>query len=275
VSGFPRPLAELSSDQAKRLTGLVFDLDDTVLDHGALSEAAYSALFSLREAGLHLVACTGRPAGWSEVLLRQWPIDAAVAENGAVGLVKQPQHGGPARIETIFPTDREVARDQREELMHLARELVTRFPDADLADDNDARWTDVTIDIGEHRRASPEAVAAMLADATSRGVVTFVSSVHLHLSLNTEDKASGTLRLLEAGFGESREEACCTNAFVGDSSNDASAFSAFQTTFGVANVTKYLSSLPAPPIYVTENTMGTGFAELAARLVALRAGDLA
>jgi HAD superfamily hydrolase (TIGR01484 family) len=247
VSEFPRPISELSPDEAKRLTGLVFDLDDTILDHGALTEAAYSALFCLREAGLHLVACTGRPAGWSEVLLRQWPIDAAVAENGAVGLVKQPQHGGAARIETIFPTNLEGVRDKREELVFLARDLVARFPEAALADDNAARWTDVTIDIGEHRHAGAETIAALRTEAISQGLVTFVSSVHLHLSFNADDKASGTLRLLEARFGESREMACSTNAFVGDSGNDASAFSAFKTTFGVAKCDKV-------PIFITRTT---------------------
>jgi hydroxymethylpyrimidine pyrophosphatase-like HAD family hydrolase len=110
----------------------------------------------------------------------------------------------------------------------------------------------------------------MRADAMTRGVFTFVSSVHLHLSYNAGDKASGTLRLLEARFGESREEACSGNAFVGDSGNDASAFSAFRTTVGVANVTKYLSSLPDPPKFMTKNSMGLGFSELASRLVELR-----
>lgn len=268
--GAPRPLAELSVDEAKRLAGLVFDLDDTVLDHGALTEAAYSALFRLRETGLRLVACTGRPAGWSELLLRQWPIDAAVAENGAVALVKHRHANGASGIATLFPTNVSAALAERDELLRLAHALVDRFPEAELADDNAARWTDVTVDIGEHRKVGVETIAAMRAAATAHGVHTFVSSVHLHLSRSAEDKASGTFRLLEARFGESREAACNENAFVGDSSNDASAFSAFQTTIGVANVTKYLSSLPDPPKFMTEKAMGAGFAELALRLVALR-----
>jgi len=266
----PRPLADLSADEAQRLKGLVFDLDDTVLDHGALTEAAYSALFRLRETGLRLVACTGRPAGWAEVLVRQWPIDAAVAENGAVALVKQSRVNGASQIETLFPTNTTAARTERERLLRFAEALVTRFPEAALADDNAARWTDVTIDIGEHRKVGTETILAMRTQAAANGVFTFVSSVHLHLASYSGDKASGTLRLLEARFGESREAACSENAFVGDSGNDASAFSAFQTTFGVANVMQYLSSLPDPPKFTMENRMGGGFAELAARLVALR-----
>jgi len=59
-----RQVGELSPAEARSLSGLIFDLDDTLLDHGALTEAAYSALFRMREAGLRLIACTGRPAGW-------------------------------------------------------------------------------------------------------------------------------------------------------------------------------------------------------------------
>ena len=45
------PIAKLPELARLRLRGLLFDLDDTLLDHSQLSEAAYSALFRLREAG--------------------------------------------------------------------------------------------------------------------------------------------------------------------------------------------------------------------------------
>src|SRR5690242_13669979 len=82
-----RPIASMPAEEAKRLRGLLFDLDDTLLDHGRLPEAAYSSLFRLREAGFELVCVTGRSAGWGDVLIRQWPIAAAVTENGAFALL--------------------------------------------------------------------------------------------------------------------------------------------------------------------------------------------
>lgn len=270
----PHPIDRLSPEDARELNGLVFDLDDTVLDHGALTEAAYSALFRLRDSGLRLIACTGRPAGWAEVVLRQWPIDAAIAENGAVGLVKRHVLHGVSPVETLFPTNRAQGNVDRDKLRGLAQEFVERFPEAALADDNAARWTDVTIDIGEHRNVGAETIAQMRREALAHGLTTFVSSVHLHLCVSAVDKATGTFALLEAGFGESRESASRRYAFVGDSGNDASAFSAFRTTFGVANVMKYLAVLPNPPKFVTKAAMGSGFAELASCLTALRsAGD--
>ena len=84
-----RPLAELAAAEARELSGVLFDLDDTLLDHGRLPEEAYRSLFRLKDAGLRLFAVTGRPAGWGEVLARQWPIDGVVTENGAIGYARE------------------------------------------------------------------------------------------------------------------------------------------------------------------------------------------
>ena len=255
-----RPLERLPAEEAKRLRGVVFDLDDTLLDHGRLGEAAYSALFRLQEVGLLLVACTGRPAGWGEVIQRQWPIDATVAENGAVAFVRT---DGGLLAEGALEA-------RRSELVALAGELTAAHPAASLADDNSARWTDVMFDIGEHWRVPPEEVQAMRAFARGRGVRTLESSVHMHLTYATDDKASGVLRLLAQRLGEDPTRARARWAFVGDSANDAAAFAAFGTTFGVANVRRHAGRLTVPPRYVAGAEMGRGFAEIAARIAHLR-----
>jgi hydroxymethylpyrimidine pyrophosphatase-like HAD family hydrolase len=265
-----KPLAALDPDEARRIVGVVFDLDDTLLDHGALGEAAYGALFRLREAGLRLVACTGRPAGWGEVLARQWPIDAVVVENGAVAFVVEP--GPPRRVAVVDPLPPAERRPRREALLRLAREVAARFPGVGLADDNDARRTDVTLDIGEHRRVAADTIQAIVAMARSRGVRTLVSSIHLHLSLETDDKASGTIRLLVGRFGEDATSARSRHAFVGDSANDAAAFAAFSLSFGVSNVLAQLRGLTVPPRYLAPAPMGAGFAAIAARICTVRGG---
>ncbi len=261
-----KPLSALDAGEARRLAGVVFDLDDTLLDHGALGEAAYGALFRLRESGLRLIACTGRPAGWGEVLARQWPVDAVVAENGAVAFMLD-AHRRLVAIDPLPPADR---RARRRELLALADELITLFPAAALADDNDARRTDVTIDVGEHRLVTADTIRAIVALARTRGVRTLVSSIHLHLTLETDDKASGTLRLLVDHFAEDATGARFRHAFVGDSANDAAAFAGFGLTFGVQNVEAHLSGLTVPPRYLAPAPMGAGFAAIAERICALR-----
>ena len=72
-----RPLSALGAEEARGLRGLLFDLDDTLLSHGLLTRAAYDALWDLHDAGLRLVAVTGRPCAWGEVLARQWPVEGS------------------------------------------------------------------------------------------------------------------------------------------------------------------------------------------------------
>lgn len=268
-----RPLAALPRETARALRGVIFDLDDTLLDHGALSEVAYGALFRLREAGLHLIACTGRPAGWGAILQRQWPIDAAIVENGALALVAEAERpGAPRKVTVLDPLDPAARKARRAGLVALAEVLIARFPAATLADDNDARVTDVTLDIGEHRRVPPTEIAEMRRLAADRGVRTLLSSVHLHLTHEPEDKASGVIRLLVDRFGEDATSARGRYAFLGDSGNDAAPFAAFAVTIGVANVRAYIHTLSVPPRYIAPEPMGRGFAAIAAHLAALRAG---
>jgi len=258
-----RPIAELTPDQATELDGLLFDLDDTLLDHGWLTEAAYRALFRLREGGLALVAVTGRPTGWGEVLARQWPVDAFVMENGAMVLHRQGSR--VVRLDTISQDER---RTRQRKLLVLAEELHRQFPVLEPTDDQRARVTDYAFDIGERRQVSRATVTKAMAVARQRGVRVTHSSVHLHLSIDGDDKASGAVRALRELQGVDPGIARKRFAFIGDSENDASCFAAFCTTIAVAN----FSGRPTvPPRYVTRHAMGAGFAE-AARVLLDRRG---
>lgn len=263
-----KSITDLSAAKARLIRGLVFDLDDTLLDHGALTEAAYSSLFRLKELGIQRIACTGRPAGWAEIIMRQWPLDAAIAENGAIAFVR----GDDTLVQSLSLQDEcgPPGESDRESLHSLAQELIQTYPSAALADDNAFRRTDLTIDIGEYRRVPKTDVEAMRAIAKSRGVHTLASSVHLHLTHVPADKAAGTVRLLYKHFGEDPTLALQRYAYVGDSGNDASAFAAFALSFGVENVRRHLERFSIPPRYVTASPMGLGFSEIVACLFALR-----
>ena len=70
-------------DFCHSLEFLFTDIDDTLTDEGLLLPTAYSALWSLTQAGVHVIPVTGRPAGWCELIARQWPVQGVVGENGA------------------------------------------------------------------------------------------------------------------------------------------------------------------------------------------------
>lgn len=257
-----RPLAELGREEARRITGLFFDLDDTLLTHGVLERAAYGALWDLHEAGLRLVAVTGRPSGWAEVLVRQWPVDGAVTENGAVAVVRE---GGGVRVVFDGPACEVAAR--RERLDALVARVGAALPDLALSDDAHARRSDVAWDIGE-RASVPEArVEALCRVISASGARTTRSSVHVHASFERDDKASGALRFARSFFGDDPGAAVFRWAFVGDSTNDAPCFAALRSTFGVANVRAYASRLSVPPRWIAREERGAGFAEITRALL--------
>ncbi len=76
-----------------RLVGVFTDIDDTLTTGGTITPDALQALADLKAAGLQVVPITGRPVGWSEPFVQSWPLDAIVAENGAVGLRHTPAQG--------------------------------------------------------------------------------------------------------------------------------------------------------------------------------------
>lgn len=257
-----RPLDSMPTDEAGRITTLLFDLDDTVLSHGRLTRAAYGALWDLADAGFDLVAVTGRPSGWGEVIARQWPVLGVVTENGAVVLHVEDR--------AIVRSMRDDAEARRAKLEALVDAIRARFPELELADDNDARRTDVTFDVGERRKVDPARVDEVRRFVASKGARSIVSSVHLHATFEGDDKASGALRLLRERRGIDAGATRVKCAFVGDSENDAACFAGFRTTIGVANVIPWVPRLSVPPRYVTRAPMGEGFAELARVLVAAR-----
>ncbi|MFO0553541.1 MAG: HAD-IIB family hydrolase [Polyangiaceae bacterium] len=259
------PLDALARVDVEDIGAVVFDLDDTVLDHGRLGEAAYSALFRMREVGYALFASTGRPAGWAEIVARQWPVDAALAENGAVAWVARGRG-----VELFDTVSVDVRRTRRARLDAIVSELLERFPDITLADDNGARKSDAAFDIGEHHHVEASRVEALRQAAHALGARTFSSSVHAHVTLDGEDKATGYLALASA-LGADPASAYRTAAFIGDSANDAPAFAAFGLTFGVANVERHRARLSVLPRFVARLEMGAGFAEIASRLCELRA----
>ena len=85
-----QPLAQWPAAARSALVGVFTDIDDTLTHEGAITPDALQALGDLKAAGLSVVAITGRPVGWSLPFVNTWPIDAIVAENGAVALLPAP-----------------------------------------------------------------------------------------------------------------------------------------------------------------------------------------
>ncbi len=244
------------------LEGLCFDLDDTLLDHGLLTMNAYAALGRLAQSGLRLIAVTGRPAGWGDVLARQWPVDAFVTENGAISYRREGRS-----LRRFDPVPEEERARRRRNLASVVAEMFEKFPTLVAASDNELRQSDFTFDIGEERQVDPATVEQMRELAREHGAHSFASSVHFHVTFDGDDKASGTVRTLRTLWGVDPSVARSRYAYIGDSENDAACFAAFRTTIAVRN----FSGRPTiGPRFLTTGERGAGFSEMADRLLELR-----
>lgn len=256
-----KPISQFPPKAAEALEGLFFDLDDTFLDAGKVTEAAYAALFRLKESGLRLIALTGRPAAWGELVARMWPVEAAIAENGALAFAL-----AEGRVTLVDCVDAAKRAQRRAALCELVSAAQVRFPDLVPADDVGGRITDFTFDIGEHRKAKEDTIQAAREFAHRAGARTTRSSVHLHYTFDRADKATGALGYL-CRTGGDPTQGRQRFAFIGDSENDAAGFAAFSHSVGVHNLRGHFS---IPPRYLTRRSASEGFVEFAQILTNLR-----
>jgi HAD superfamily hydrolase (TIGR01484 family) len=256
------PLSHMPDAVARQVTGVVFDVDDTLTRGGVMEREAFAALWDLKDAGLRRLAVTGRPLGFCEVWARTWPVDAVVGENGAGWVARR--HGRVERGFAHGPAEREA---QAEQLARIRARVAEELPGVAVTGDDWARHCDLAFDVGEERQVDAATVARLTALIRAEGAHPMVSTVHAHAVPGDWDKATGAAMAALAVLGVDLEPERHRWLFVGDSGNDAAAFAWFEHTVGVANVRDHLDALPVPPRWVTQGDRGRGFAELAARLL--------
>lgn len=247
---------------AGEIRAVFSDLDDTLTDHGRIDAATYEALWKLKDAGLAVVLVSGRPAGWADCLIRLWPLDAVIFENGA-GLFLRDASG--VRAENLVPLP---AAAQRARLDQIFQTLKKKIPELKLAKDQPYRLYDYAIDFGEDPPFLPEARIAEVLDqlAAEKGITAKLSSIHVNYWCGTHTKVTACehwLRTYGAPLGIARESV----AFCGDSPNDEPLFAYFPHSVGVANLTRFLAKLKNPPRYLASKAGGAGFRELVEKLL--------
>jgi len=258
----PQPWSELDPSAARRVRGVFTDIDDTLTRDGAIEPDALAALGRLHAAGIHVIAITGRPMGWSEPFARSWPVDAIVAENGAVALFRE---GGSLHVE--YAQDEPTRVHNTHRLNAVAQQLLREVPGAMLARDSAGRITDIAIDHSEFTQLPPQRIAQVVALMSAAGMNATVSSIHINGWFGTHTKLTGAhwmvRRLLDCELEAERW------VYVGDSTNDQLMFAHFPLSVGVANLREFAAQLEVWPRYITQHERGRGFAEVADTLLSL------
>ena len=265
---FLQPFSTLPTTQARPVIGVLTDIDDTLTTDGAITPEALQALHDLKSAGLRVVAITGRPVGWSEPFARTWPLDAIVAENGAVALI--PQADGSLR--RCYQQSLALREQQYQRMQSVLHDIEANVPGARRATDSDGRETDIAIDHSEFTELPPQAIEQVVARMRAAGMNATVSSIHINGWYGPHNKLEGARWILRELWDRPLDEELARWVYVGDSTNDQLMFQHFPLSVGVANVRRFVPQLQHLPRYITPSERGAGFAELAQTLLRARSG---
>ncbi len=259
----------------QHITGVFTDIDDTLTTDGAITPDALQALGDLKAAGLHVIPITGRPVGWSEPFALRWPVDAIVAENGAVALLssqigRQSLSSGREQLSRMYQQDAPTRLANYARMQQVARRVMQDVPGAVLSEDSPGRETDIAIDHSEFVHLPPAQIAQAVQIMQSEGMNATVSSIHINGWFGAHNKLEGARWIARELFGRDLDSEMDRWVYVGDSTNDQLMFEAFAHSVGVANIRRFEAELNHKPRYITDGERGAGFAEVAAALLAAR-----
>jgi HAD superfamily hydrolase (TIGR01484 family) len=258
------PFDKLDRRDVASIRYILFDIDDTITTNGKLTADAYNALWRLYDAGYTTIPVTGRPAGWCDLIIREWPVKAVIGENGAVVFYfsnKQLCRYNPPSVAT---------GEARERLRPIRDAVLQKVPGSRVAKDQFSRIYDLAIDFREDPPYLDfEAAEEICRICISMGAEAKVSSLHVNAWFGDYDKLSTTLLFMKEILGETRPKE--STMFFGDSPNDEPMFEYFPVSCGVTNIKPFVSTMKHLPTYIAAHESGQGFAEAVEHLLSLNA----
>lgn len=277
------PLTSWPAAERRNIVGVFTDIDDTLTTEGAITPDALQALGQLKAAGLHVIPITGRPIGWSEPFARgdaargiaPWPVDAIVAENGAVAFSRdknslQPSSNMPGQLSKRYQQDSATRATNFARMQQVVTQVLREIPQARLSTDSPGRETDIAIDHSEFSHLPPAQIDQVMALMKRAGMNATVSSIHINGWYGAHNKLEGARWIVRELLNRDLDAELHRWVYVGDSTNDQLMFEHFSNSVGVANIRRFEAELTHHPRYVTPSERGAGFAEVAAALLQVR-----
>jgi HAD superfamily hydrolase (TIGR01484 family) len=267
------PLVDWPLAHRQGIIGVFTDIDDTLTTDGAITPDALQALHDLKAAGLHVIAITGRPVGWSQEFALSWPVDAVVAENGAVALqntyqnTSQSKHLLLKQLSKSYQAPLAVRTENYARMQQVLARIEREVPGAQRSTDSAGRETDIAIDHSEFTHLSAEQIDKVVHIMRSEGMQATISSIHINAWYGDHNKLHGARWIVRQLFDRDLDAEIDRWAYIGDSTNDQVMFEAFAHSVGVANIARFVPQLVHLPRYVTLAERGVGFAEFCAALL--------
>jgi HAD superfamily hydrolase (TIGR01484 family) len=277
------PLTDWPIDERRQIFGVFTDIDDTLTTDGAITSDALQALADLTATGLHVIAITGRPVGWSLPFaqgdaasgIAPWPVDAIVAENGSVALFTH-KKGLKAttekrtKLSKLYQQGAQKRAHNFTRMQQVAQRVLREVPGATLSQDSAGRETDIAFDHSEFSQLSAEKITAIVKIMQSEGMNATVSSIHINAWFGDHNKLAGARWIVRELLGRTLDDEIGQWVYVGDSTNDQLMFEHFPHSVGVANIRRFEAELTHLPRYITLAERGAGFAEVARAVLAAR-----
>lgn len=263
------PISQIKSGLCKKLKFFFTDIDDTLTTKGLLPAHSYSALFDLHRAGIKVVAVTGRPGGWCDMIARFWPVEAVIGENGAFyfsyNRVKK-------KMKRSYFFDHKEQAKIKTSLDKIKQKITQDVPNARISADQNFRLWDLAVDFKEDltEPLSTDEVKKICRIFENEGARYKVSSIHVNGWFGDFDKLSCVHRFLEEQTVLSWDEARESIIYIGDSPNDEPLFAGIDQTIGVANLKEFWDQLEYFPRYLTYQSSALGFEEAVQTIIQLR-----
>ena len=213
-----------------------------------------------------VIPITGRPVGWCLPFSATWPVDAIVAENGAVALLK---NSTTIQINKIYQQDLATRQHNFEQMQRIAQRVLKEIPGTVMAKDSSGRETDIAFDHSEFHHLTQNQIHQVIGLLQEEGMNATVSSIHINAWFGDHNKWHGAQWILKELTGRDLKQDLDQWVYVGDSTNDQVMFEHFAHSVGVANIRRFEKELKHLPKYMAKQERGAGFAEVV-RLLSLR-----
>ena len=248
------------------IVGLLTDIDDTLTTDGAVPAPVVQAIAALKAKGLAVIPITGRPVGWSVPFAKEWPVDALVAENGAVAL----RRNANGSLDKLYQQDEAMRIANFAKMQAVLAQMEATVPGAKRATDSAGRECDIAVDHSEFTHLPQAQIDQCVQIMRDAGMNATVSSIHINGWFGEHNKLEGARWIVRTLFGRDLDAEIGQWCYIGDSTNDQLMFQHFDNSFGVANIARFVPQLKHLPRYVTPGERGAGFIQLAERILALQ-----
>lgn len=254
---------EFNSTAWPKIEFVLTDIDDTLTNEGLLHPEAYSSLWDLKKAGIHVIPVTGRPAGWCELIARQWPVAGVIGENG--GFYFNYAH---SEMQRWYALSESVRNENQKKLQIIQQQILKEIPESKVASDQFCRQMDLAIDFCEDiPRLSDSQIQRIVEIFQEHGATAKVSSIHVNGWFGQYNKVTTAFEFLKNKFNLTPDQARQKCIFVGDSPNDEPMFQDFPLTFGVSNVLEFANQMKHKPQFYAHQKGGAGFREITEKIL--------